>query len=315
MKYNDATIEQVVVDAVKTCYGYCVSSIVFVSVGEESFAYVVTTAEGKKLFIKYRSDPSLMVTIERVNTLLLQLRHLDFVVAPIETKQGTTFCVANGILYGYPYIAGEVVDRGNDTFDKILNDQLTQIMTMIHTATDIVTVPLPQETFCDDFLSRLEAVKKLIKKETTEKDIRNLFATYEAVIQKLMSVHDDIANKYQAVPPAFVLMHGDITGLNIIRSPHGLKLVDWDGAMFAPPERDLQFFIGNRHFSPDTYLQLTGQTGINRELCTYYSQQWALNSIIGNFKSLLTNEKEYIDRKEYMEEIEQYVRYYRLFGS
>ena len=107
-------------------------------------------------------------------------------------------------------------------------------------------------------------------------------------------------SKYKVNPPEFVLTHGDVTGLNIIKIGGGLKLVDWDGAMFAPKERDYIFFNGNPYFS----------TPHDTELREYYTDTWALDSIIGNFESLLSDGSEKADKNDYIEEIKLYLSYY-----
>ncbi|HEV7424692.1 MAG TPA: phosphotransferase, partial [Candidatus Paceibacterota bacterium] len=115
--------------------------------------------------------------------------------------------------------------------------------------------------------------------------------------------------KYYEAKTEFVLTHGDITGLNVILSKEGLKLIDWDGAMFAPFEKDLIFLLDNSHFPLDEYLKKMYKKTYNKELINYYGQQWSINTIMDNFEKLLS---ENINEKEKLEsilEIEKYLGY------
>ena len=87
-------------------------------------------------------------------------------------------------------------------------------------------------------------------------------------------------------------------------------MVDWDGAMLAPRERDLNFLYDNPNFSLAKYAQLSGYQNFDLQMKEYYGRQWALDSIIGNFESLLRNSKSKVDENEYLEEIEKYLGYY-----
>lgn len=67
----------------------------------------------------------------------------------------------------------------------------------------------------------------------------------------------------------------------------------------------------NQHFDVDRYLQLTRRTRYYPELTAYYGQEWSLNSIIGNFESLLRADKCKGNKRDYIAEINRYLNYYR----
>lgn len=119
-----------------------------------------------------------------------------------------------------------------------------------------------------------------------------------------------MGNKYIVSNPKLVLTHGDITGLNIILSEEGLKLTDWDGACYAPKERDFIFLFDNPNFSLEQYFQLTGEKYYDPLLKEFYNLDWALNSIIGNFENLINTNKSKDDKQECFDEIIEYLSYY-----
>lgn len=299
MKYNEINIENSVIDTLKNLFGFDLVTHTFIPVGEESYAFSVLLSDENKYFVKYCDKPDIIKNINLVNVLLLQLRHFDFIVPPVEINRTTSFKVGRGKIYIYPYIEGTVVNQGNDKFDKEFVDKLTKIMADIHTATPHISVNLPKEEFTNNYEMRLNQIPTVSKED-------------EKTIRRLIKKQDNTADKYKRMNLNFVLTHGDITGLNIIiTSENNIKLVDWDGAMFTPPERDINFLFDNPNFSLDKYLQLSGQTIFNPEIEEYYSRQWALDSIIENFESLLNDGKSKANRDEYIEEIKRYLDKYK----
>ncbi len=311
MKYNDLRIQNEVLRALHKHYSFTISSTEFIPVGEESLAYKMITTTGERFFVKYCNRKHFIEDISKVNHLLLQLQYLDFVVPPIASSGRTEFEVKNGKVSIYPYIDGSVVDRSNDKFDKELVEKLTTVMAAIHNTTPSISPPLPKENFTNSFTQRLEQILKDTKSGKFEEEVRNLLEQNLRIIEKIINTHNAIADKYRKEKPTFVLTHGDITGLNIIISHFGLKLTDWDDAMFAPAERDINFFVDNPHFSLEKYKTLTGLKEYQPVLREYYGQKWALDSIIGNFESIVKDEKSKSDKSEYIEEIKQYLNFYK----
>lgn len=305
MKYEDATIKGKILEGLKENYHLNSSSIRFIPVGEESYCYVVTDKENIKFFVKYCARPKVVKSIDLVNQLLLELGSFDFVVPPVITNGQTSFPLLQGKIYVYPYIDGQVMNIPNEQFSQELVTQLLGIMVKIHTAK--IDVDLPKENFANNFLSEFEQVKS----NAQNSEVKKLLEENEQLIREIIKRHTALGEKYQHSKPEFVLTHGDITGLNIIKTDDGLKLTDWDGAMFAPPERDINFLFDVPNFSIDEYLRRAGKNSIDPQLREYYGLQWSLDSIIDNFGKLTDASLNVKDKADCIEEIEQYIGYYK----
>lgn len=312
MKYGDVTIEKNVLDVLKQTFGFDVVTSTFIPVGEESYAFSVVLNNGNKYFVKYCDKQNIIKSIDMVNNLLLQLKHFDFVVPPFEINGKTSFEVGKGKIYIYPYIEGLVVHMGNKKFDKKLVDTLTEILVNIHSANPQILADLPKEEFENNYGQRLEQI--LVDKNNNKLDQKAalLLENYEESIRSIIKNQNQVASEYKQKNLGFVLTHGDVTGLNIIVTNQGnIKLVDWDGAMLTPPERDLNFLLDNPNFSLDKYMQLSGHKHFDLQMKEYYGRQWALDSIIENFESLLSGSESKADNNEYLEEIEDYLSFYK----
>jgi thiamine kinase-like enzyme len=308
MKLNDLKLEADIKDAIGKNYDLDIEQISFIPVGEESFSYVITTQKGK-YFVKYCEQVNIIHNIDKVNELLIELKDLSFIIPPIEHNGNISLNIGNGKAYVYPYMEGNVVNQGNGSFDNSLVSDLTHIMAVIHKRS--VAVDLPKETFENDFMSRFEALFKFFENKEGFDDVKRVLFDNRTKVEDIINKHTKVGEQYKELKPELVLTHGDITGLNIIQTSNGIKLVDWDGAMFAPAERDINFLFTNQYFSLDKYVELSGKQDFDIELKKYYGREWSLNSIIGNFESILKGSHAKTNQNEYLEEINKYLSYYK----
>lgn len=313
MKYDNQNIKQSVINALKKYYGITLKSMDFKPVGEESYSYLAIDFNGNKYFVKYCERANITKNIDLVNQLLVQLKDFNFVVPPIVVQGRTSFSILTGKIYVYPYINGKIVTIGNEKFEKDLVDKLLDIMVKIHSSKDKITINLPVENFENDFLNDFKKLPVLLtdNKGKADNEVESILESNENLIRKLISDHTNLGEFYKSSKPSMFLTHGDITGRNIILAEDSLKLVDWDGAMIAPFERDLNFLLDNPHFLVNGYLKKMGKDSYDQRLKEYYGQQWALGSIIGNIENLLTMDLNTEDRVEYINEMKEYLGYYQ----
>jgi spectinomycin phosphotransferase/16S rRNA (guanine(1405)-N(7))-methyltransferase len=98
--------------------------------------------------------------------------------------------------------------------------------------------------------------------------VTDLFAAYRGPVRLLLSRHDALAAG--AGPDRSVLTHGEPHPANTMRTAAGWRLIDWDTARVAPPERDL-WLLGNevRH----SYAEATGVVP-RADLLEMYRLRW-----------------------------------------
>lgn len=312
MRHNDAAIEKGVLNALRHVCGFNIAKSTFNPVGDESYTFLITLNDDNQYFVKYCDKQDIIEFIDKINALLLQFRSFDFVVPPIEANGKTSLNVGHGKMSVYPYIKGSVLNMSNDKFDKKLVGTLTEILASIHSASPRVLVNLPKENFENDYTRRLEHILTDKGDDKLNSKAATLLENNEKLIHSIIEHHNQVASHYKQKKLDFVLTHGDVTGLNIIATNEvDIKLVDWDMAMLAPPERDLNFLFDNPNFSLDKYMQLSGNKHFDLQMREYYGEHWALDCIIESFESLLSGSKNKADDSEYLIEIEEYLSYYK----
>lgn len=168
MKNNNEQIQEKVLKVLKNNYGFDIVSINFIPVGQESYSYVATTTDGKKIFVKYCEEIGAVNNINNVNNLLLELKFLEFVIPPIVMGGKTSFDLGKGKVYVYPYVEGQVIHMPNDKFDKKLIGKLTEIMSDIHTSSQKIKTELPREDFNYDFMGKYRFLTDIDNKNKFE---------------------------------------------------------------------------------------------------------------------------------------------------
>jgi spectinomycin phosphotransferase len=142
---------------------------------------------------------------------------LDFVVAPIRTRAGAT---AERIDERYsvsvfPYVAG-TPGRWGESF---ATDEVVGLLAQLH-AMPAGTSPLPRRGMEVPGHEHLDEAP--------------------GVVADWLAELDDLAHELgPAEDSALVVTHGEPHPGNVIRSRHGLVLIDWDTVALARPERDL----------------------------------------------------------------------------
>jgi spectinomycin phosphotransferase len=90
---------------------------------------------------------------------------------------------------------------------------------------------------------------------------------------------DDLDRRAAPVAAAdAVITHGEPHPGNVIQTAGGLKLIDWDTAGLAPPERDLWLAAAGSDDELSRYADLTGRRP-DHALLEFYRLRWALDDV------------------------------------
>lgn len=277
----------------------------FIPLGEESYSWKISV-DDQTLFLKFCSNKDNIKNIHFINNLLISLES-DFIVPPHLINGKTELRFQNGYIYAYKFIEGSVVMLPNEELDKPLVDKLTNIMSQIHIA-NTLNIQIPTESFDYRFMRAYDEILRRIVSDQTKPII-----TTDKMdkLKGLIVEFEEASKKHHEANHEMVITHGDITGRNIMISTDGtIKLLDWDEAMLAPKERDINFLYDNPHFDLEKYRKKTDSEPLNQDLREYYGMVWSLESILENLSRLQNYQPEYGSKDELLEDALGYLDYY-----
>jgi spectinomycin phosphotransferase len=98
-------------------------------------------------------------------------------------------------------------------------------------------------------------------------------------------------------PDQFVPCHGDVHTHNLLVEPGGaVRVIDWDEALVAPPERDLMFVMGSPIGLAPGAREVAlfgagyGPLDVDPERLAYYHVDWAVQDIAGYAEQALLDD-------------------------
>jgi spectinomycin phosphotransferase len=273
-------------DAIAACldakYDLRVSAITFLPLGYDLNAavYKVIAEDGTAYFLKVRFGPV------RESGLLvpwaLAMRGIRNVLAPLQTRSAELCCPCDGrSLILYPFIAGE------NAMDAGMTDELWRefgsTLQAVHSSglAEEFQGRLPVETFA---LPSAAAVRNILDlADTTEFEnataarFAAFWREYAARIRQILARTEELGRQLQSRSFDLVLCHADIHAANILVGDDGqIHLIDWDGPLIAPRERDLLFVVGSRiarvveHREEELFFTGYGSVDIDPQALVYY---------------------------------------------
>ena len=105
-----------------------------------------------------------------------------------------------------------------------------------------------------------------------------LVRQYAAPIRRLLARYDDLATQARAQPACAVLTHGETHPGNTMLTAAGWRLIDWDTALVAPPERDLWSLDPGDGSILEAYADATGVVP-QPALLDLYRLRWDITDI------------------------------------
>ncbi len=238
------------ISALRRHYGLEIEDIEPQSSGEdrESFVYRVASTNNEEYFLKLTGGEFHEASVI-VPKYLADLG-VRVAMPPIETLHGGLWVNLGTLkVILYPFI------RGRNAYETALADsqwhELGRNLKMIH------EVELPadlaegvsRETYSSRWNPILEGLLEkmgdpIVNDPVTERLVRFLAPKKESLLD-ICRRADQLGDESADCPLEPVLCHADVHAGNVLIDPGGIiYLVDWDGAIFAPKERDLMFIGG-----------------------------------------------------------------------
>lgn len=211
---------------------------------------------------------------------------LTFVVAPVRSPDGAVVrrLLGRYALALYPCVAGRS-GSFNDAVTPEDATELTGLLCSLHAVPHAwnanAGVGRGVETFAVPGRILLESALR----ELADADfwpgpygerLRPLLANYADDTDRVLGEHDRLVTAAGPQTDRLVLTHGEPHPGNLIHTPSGLMLVDWDTALLGPPERDVWMLDARTGGeAADDYTARSGRP-LNPELLARYNLAWSL---------------------------------------
>ncbi|WP_199513468.1 phosphotransferase [Nucisporomicrobium flavum] len=254
---------------------FALTGLEYAPVGWGSHHWTATDAEGARWFLTVdeldaeQPDASFH-RLRRALDAAAALR-LPFVVAPVRPVQRLGEKYAGTL---YPYIWGESFSWGNWPAASH-RAAVLDMLVAVHAAPPAVCRRAATDDFVIPYRDGLEAA-------LTGGDVADtgpyaapaarLIATHAAPIRAELDRYDELVAS--ADRSRSVLTHGEPHPGNTMRAADGWKLIDWETALLAPPERDLWLLGGDL----TGYTAATG-TRVEPAMLELYRRRWLINDL------------------------------------
>jgi spectinomycin phosphotransferase len=302
-------------------YNLKITSITFLPEGEDGVLYVVKTENSQKYLAKFigvRRDATSDELEKQITfSKILKDRGLDFIVAPIASKNNTVFHFFDDKPFAlFPFIEGKRMKESGLTDEQIKN--IARAFSKLHAVKDWPE-DFPQEEIrqndFDDFEARFRILETYNDKSKYAKQFVELLLplrnTVLEDVNKFKQYYDTINFENK------VISHRDPSPGNIIFNSSGkLFIIDWDSIMLARPENDINLFSNPEYF-PQFLKEYTRQTNkkLQFEALAMFRYKWDLESIWERMETILDNDVADIQKKHEIKEMKLELHEYSKIGG
>lgn len=207
---------------------------------------------------------------------------LEFAVAPVPTTDGRALAPlgAEHAITVFPYLDGACRDSAPE---MPVRDRLAVIdmLARLHGATPLARRTAPVRRL--DLATRpvLEAALGELSQPWSGgpygEPARRLLVRQASRLGRALARFDELAREAARSGPP-VITHGEPHPGNILRAAGKLRLIDWDTAGLALPERDLWSVADAGSREAERYAELTGRR-VSTAAMSMYRMRWSLDEI------------------------------------
>lgn len=213
----------------------------------------------------------------------LRDRDLDFVVAPILTRDGESLhrLDSHYAVALFPFAEGEAREFGwiDDPDDR---RSVVAMLAELHRATAAVGsavrsagLELPGRHHLDAALLQLD---EAWSGGPLSEPARNAVRDSASDLAELLTLADRLSAEAEKRGGSWVVTHGEPHAGNVMRTSDGRVLVDWDTVALAPPERDLWMLVVGGTDAAEAYVRATG-TQLNDAALDFFRLTWDLKDL------------------------------------
>jgi spectinomycin phosphotransferase len=286
-----------------THYGLRVASITYLPIGFDLRAavYRAVAADGAEYFLKVRLGPVFEPGL-RVPRAITDLG-IPNVLAPLAARSGSLWAPVdvgeNGTLVVYPFVHGESAGVAGLTPGQFR--VFGETMQAVHSsgleaqfreALRVEDFTLPSAALVRRLLALIDSGAAFASPAATR--LAGILREHAGRIRATLERAEELGRLLQSKSFELVLCHGDIHLTNIIVADDGrIWLVDWDGPLIAPRERDLLFVVGSRigrrvlPEDEDCFFAGYGPTVIDSTALAYYRYERLIEDLGEDGRSVL----------------------------
>ena len=261
MKVEPVIDKTALVETVRREYGLRIESLDFFPAGWVAYCYVANYAEGERYFLKLYDISGQALSCASDLDFYLPLTYqlcakgiLPHIACPCKTRTGSlTARVGDFLLILFHFIEGKLVGQAGMS-DEIIA-QLARLLGILHKSTAAIEMEDPlQERFDfifeNDLVHSLAALEAITSGDRSGKQrLRDLLLPRKNEILGYLQRLKELQALAKAAEKEMVVCHTDLHGGNLMVDDEGnLYILDWEGAMIAPPEQDLFFFASEDRF-------------------------------------------------------------------
>ena len=266
-----------------------VTALNYLPVGWGSHHWDVFDRNGLRWFItvdelenkRVRADESLDDGFTRLRASLrsaaaLRKAGCEFVIAPVAANDGESVLRfgARFAVAVYRFTEGRTFSWGEWTAAG--RSATLRMVAAVHLSPELVRADALREDCWVPFRDQLEAAcggwEPAECGPYTRAAIR-LLRAHGVAVRRQLSRYDRLADVARARPERYVLTHGEPHPGNTMLASDGWRLIDWDTALIAPPERDLWHLDTGDGSVSAAYAAATGVTP-RPDLVEFYRMGW-----------------------------------------
>ena len=235
-----------------------VVGLTFVPYGIDSWSYVATCRDGSRAFVKLtRREPSTTATASEIPLMAALAAGLVSVPRPVVDRGGGFVSALDGYdVQVLEYLEGRTLEE-EAAWPDDLYARVAETVAAVHASTGAVRQLVERvEDYDLPFLPRFAATLTAIEvggplpaSDETLARLRGMAAPRARELRAGIVRLERLRDLARVRHSDDVLCHTDIWGSNLLLSNDGmLHLLDWNGALIGPPERDLFMFAGTTFF-------------------------------------------------------------------